>query len=95
MTNILTNIYDTARQTGVPHRQFVMVTEDVFRWFHRRWREIEIEWVGCPRAVVKAAHNALRQQVIDYISGGHMPAGDDAPPHSYMIPTFFPKIQKV
>lgn len=40
-----------------------MASEDVWLWFHREWRSIDQEWMGCPSAMVRGARNRLREEV--------------------------------
>jgi hypothetical protein len=60
----------TSTSEGIPHRRFVMASEEVWRWFHRRWHEIDVEWRGCPSIIVKAARDELRKEAKMYVSGG-------------------------
>lgn len=54
-----------------PNRDFVMVTEGLWREFHRQWRDIDRQWRGAKMEedsigifpVIQAARDELRAEV--------------------------------
>jgi hypothetical protein len=74
-----------------------MATEEVWRWFHRGWHEIDQEWASARatltasdlvtttyfRKLIDIARDKLRDDVVDLVEGEHRLRGP------YLIPIRF------